>query len=110
MKRNNKITALLSELSGLEPVEHKQFLEGEGQLLRNNLLTLYSQTSNKESHDVIVDIMSEAGYSWFGKLASAARYSLDSVSQRKIADSDNNDLFMSEDDFLELLPVNGHFH
>ncbi len=103
MKINSKITELLFNLSEIESPENNQFLAGEESDLRKSLLKLYRSTDNSASRETIIAIMTEAGYPWFGKLARSGEQTVVSA-----ANDEGN--FMSEDDFLDLLPVNGHFH
>lgn len=107
MKLTESITDLLFNLSELETPENNQFLIGDGKLLRNNLLKLYRATDNKGSHDVIIQIMGEAGYPWFGKLAKAANKS---IAESSTIAASNDELMFSEEEFMELIPANGHFH
>ena len=107
MKLTKTITKLLFELSELESLKNTQLLIGDGATLRNNLLKLYRLTDNQVSRQLIVSIMAEAGYPWLGKLAS--------TSDRALFDgcpveATNDDYLLSEEEFLELIPANGHFH
>lgn len=100
MKLSETVIELMFELSNLEGEKHSKFLHGEGAILRNNLLKLFEVTENPESQDIIIDIMSEAGYPWFNKLARPSR-TLADVGEPRI---------MSDDDFINLLPANGQLH
>lgn len=113
MKLNARITDLLFNLSELEAPSNVQFLLGEGTLLRNNLLKLYRATQNGDSHKLIIKIMAEAGYPWFAKLAQAPNSAPVRSAGDKHPQSDTHaktEYLMSEDEFMELLPANGHFH
>lgn len=108
MKLTNKIIKLLLDLNTMEAADNKPLLIGDGLFLRKNLLALYLRTDKPESHDLIIQIMAEGGYPWFGKIAKVA---CESVITEEVALADAELGFvMSEDDFLELLPANGHFH
>lgn len=107
MKLTKQITNLLFELSELESRENTQLLIGDGSTLRNNLLKLHRLTSNQVSRKLIVDIMGEAGYPWLGKLASAPDHALFDGCP---VEATNDDFLLSEEEFLELIPANGHFH
>ncbi|RBP48359.1 hypothetical protein [Arenicella xantha] len=106
MKLTKKITDLLFVLSELESQENTQLLIGDGATLRNNLLKLYRVTDNEFSRELIADIMAEAGYPWLGKLANAP----DGALFESAVVATNDDFLLSEEEFLELIPVNGHFH
>jgi len=112
MKLNETVIELMFELSNLEGDEHSHFLHGDGNLLRNNLLKLFKMTENPESHEIIIDIMSEAGYPWFGKLARSSDEHLLTVAELELpAQSESGaERIMSDDDFMDLLPANGHIH
>jgi len=117
MKLTNKITDLLFDLSGIESPANAQFLIGDGAVLRNNLLKLYRATDNIASHELIIKIMGEAGYSWFGKLANSAKQcmfdkalSSAGLSLTDYFVADNEEHSLSENEFLELVPANGYFH
>lgn len=111
MKVTQNVLNLMFELSTIEGEGHARYLCGEGAALRNNLLELYKLTKNPESHEIIIDIMSEAGYPWFGALVRMGdNYMFDTESLAAMNDASNDFHIMSEDDFLELIPANGHFH
>lgn len=102
MKLTENITDLLLDLTELETPENTQLLIGDGTNLRNNLLKLYRATENQSSHQVITQILSEAGYPWFDKLAKAGSdQGLDAVDAASL---------LSEDEFMQLVPPNGYFH
>jgi len=107
MKLNSTITDLLFDLSELETPKNNQLLIGDGKFLRNNLLKLYRATDNTDSQDLIVKIMAEAGYPWFGKLAKAASAQ---VSEKTPSSAYDDHYLLSEEEFLQLIPANGHFH
>lgn len=109
MKLTEAVIELMFELSTIEGDKHSEFLHGDGQMLRNNLLRLFRATENPESHEIIIDIMSEAGYPWFGKLARSNERDITAVVDMP-AINDTDDRIMSDDDFMELLPANGHLH
>lgn len=107
MKITPRITELLFDLSELETTENNQYLNGDVDELRNNLLQLYRATDSHTSREKIIAIMTEAGYPWFGRLAKASNRSVRDIPLKQAA---NEGQFMSDEEFLELLPANGHFH
>lgn len=109
MKLTESVIELMFELSTIEGDSHSEFLHGDGTVLRNNLLKLFKATENPESHEIIIDIMSEAGYPWFGKLARSNNSDVRAVADMP-AQNDDYDRIMSDDEFMELLPANGHLH
>jgi len=104
MKLTNTITDLMVDLSWIETRGNTPSLFSAGNSLWHNLLNLYRSTSNTDSQVLIIKIMAVAGYPWFGKIARVT----DRVRLAAAADSDECE--MSEDDFLELIPANAHFH
>lgn len=108
LKITPKITELLFDISEIEAADNAHFLLGELTDLRNNLLKLYRVTDNQTSREKIIAIMSEAGYPWFGKLAMATQNKVDNVELKRTPEREEQ--LMSEEDFLNLLPANGHFH
>ena len=107
MKITPRITELLFDLREIETSENSHYLNGEVDELRNNLLQLYRASDSYSSREMIISIMTEAGYPWFGRLAKTSSDELLETSRQW---SVNENQFMSEEDFLELLPANGHFH
>lgn len=108
MKINSKITELLFSLSEMECSRNRKLLAVEEHDLRKNLLHLYRATNNPASHDIIVAIMTEAGFPWFGKFVRSGFKP--AVSEPSGADTLIGEKFMSDDDFIDLLPANGYFH
>ena len=111
MKITRKITELLFDLS---ESESSVDLIGDVNDLRRTLLQLYRVTESDESRETIISIMTEAGYPWFGHLANASDPSLRKIPLKNVANEEQYTLveeqFMSDEDFLDLLPINGYFH
>ncbi len=107
MKITPKITELLFDLSEIETDENSQYLSGDVSQLRNNLLQLYRATDSDASRETIIAIMSEAGYPWFGRLAKSSTRALREIPLKTVA---NENEFLSDEGFLELLPANTYFH
>jgi len=113
MKLTDSINDLLLDLSELEAPENNHLLIGDGELLRNNLLKLYRATDNAISHSVINQIMIEAGYPWFGKLAESLNKQVSEIlqySESRSGDEGQGETVLSEDEFMQLVPANGYFH
>ena len=107
MKITPRITELLCDLSEIEAIDNKDYLTGDIDDLRNNLLQLYRATESNTSRETIIAIMTEAGYPWFGRLVKASSQVVRDIPSKAVA---NEGQFMSDEDFLDLLPANGHFH
>lgn len=104
MKLSPKTTELLFELRHLESLENMQILVGDLDQLSSKLLRLYRTTDNAESHAVIAELLSEAGYPWFRHFAER------SVKSTKQSVSKPMCYQMNQDQFLDLIPANCHFH
>ena len=107
MKITPRITELLFDLSEIESGENNQYLTGDIDELRNNLLQLYQATDSHSSRETIVAIMTEAGYPLFDRLATVGEHTLGDIPLKKTG---NEGKVMSDEDFFDLLPANGHFH
>jgi hypothetical protein len=107
MKITPRITELLFELSELETIENNQYLSADIDQLRNKLRQLYRAIDSYSSRETIISIMTEAGYPWFGRLAKASSRMVRDIQLKQAA---NEGQFMSDEEFLDLLPANGHFH
>jgi len=114
MKITPKITELLFDLSEIEGHANSCYLDGDIANLRNNLLQLYVVTKSDQSRETIISIMEEAGYPWFGDLAQSKLASLREIPLKQVANEaqflEYEERFMSDEDFLDLLPINGYFH
>jgi len=114
MKITPKITELLFDLSETENHDNGAYLSGDLAGLRGDLLRLYRTTESHQSRETIISIMTEAGYPWFGRLADASEQSLRDIPLKEVANEElfslSGDRVMSDEDFLDLLPINGHFH
>lgn len=104
MKLTETVIELMFELSNIEGVKH---FEGDATLLRNSLLKLFNTTDNPDAHEIIIDIMSEAGYPWFASIAK--RKSNDRVTH-DISEVVIGPRVMSDTEFMDLLPANGRIH
>lgn len=110
MKLTNNVIELMFELSSIEGVKNAHYLNGEGVDLRNNLLKLFNDTSNPAAQDIIINIMDEAGYDWFGEIARSEEvFKSNSVSTSERFYESSNEL-MTEDEFMDLIPANGRIH
>lgn len=111
MKLSTKTNELIFELGALLNKEQQPYLMGEGIDLRRNLLLLYRCTSDSRKHELIVQIMAEGGYPWFAKLARKASRILEvDVKTDNLETNSEQDFLLSDDEFMDLLPANGHFH
>ena len=109
MKLSAEVSDLLVELIDIESIDHNQLLKGNTDLLCQNLLAIYGKTSNQKSHDLILEIIDKGGYSLFG---SSFDYLGDSNlgSESILSREYETNFKMTEDEFMDLLPINGYFH
>ena len=77
--------------------------------LRRNVLALYRMTDDVRILDLVIQIMAEGGYPWFGKLALSTNRVVDE-SQLLEPHLSESEFQLSDDEFMDLLPANGHFH
>ncbi len=108
MKLTETVIELMFELSNLEGEKNAHYLDGDRYALRNNLIKLFKVTDNPVSHELIIDIMNEAGYPWFGKLARSEKERVRAIATMP-AQNDGQQL-LSDDEFMDLLPINGQIH
>ncbi|MCH2190623.1 MAG: hypothetical protein MK188_06855 [Gammaproteobacteria bacterium] len=101
MKLTETVLELMFELSTIEGVNH---FDGNEVDLRNKLLKLFNATRNRAAHDIIIEIMNEAGYPWFATIARAEEFRSPS------SWSLEHNKTMSDDEFMDLMPANGRFH
>ena len=104
MKLTETVIELMFELSNIEGVK---VFESDTTQLRNSLLELYNSTDNPDAHDIIIDIMSAAGYPWFENVARVEREGQVAITA---APRSAPSRVMSDDDFMDLIPANGHLH
>ncbi len=109
MKVTEAVIRMMFELSAIEGDFSTEYLNAEGALLRNNLLTLFNQTRNQDSQDLIIRIMNEAGYPWFGALANTTHERSD-VDLIQPSDLPSSDTELDEETFMLLIPANGYIH
>ena len=110
MKLSAEVSDLLVELIDIESIDHNQLLKGNTDLLCQNLLAIYGKTSNQKSHDLILEIIDKGGYSLFGTsfdYLGDSNLNSDSILSNM---EQQADFKMTEEDFMDLLPVNGYFH
>jgi len=93
------------ELNNVEGVDHSHYLNGEGEVLRQNLMKLLKSSDNPYTHDLILEIMTEAGYPWFTKLMRSGK-----VDCKSAKASLKKGALLDDDDFMSLLPANGYIH
>lgn len=113
MKLTAEITELLTQLVDIESIENPQFLDGNATSLCQHLLDLYGKTNNQDSHDLIIKIIDRSGYSIFSprpnvQLRCSATY--DESARLGGNVNSGEGLELSEEQFMNLLPINGYFH
>lgn len=107
MKITPKIATLLQDLTATENANNIESLGTDARQLRGKLLQLYRRTNSDKSRETIIAIMTEAGYPWFANLA---RNSSPSLTMNSLAATQPRNTLLSEEAFLDLLPINNYFH
>ena len=112
MKLCNKVSELLIELVNIEAIDHTHLIEANAGLLCQNLVKLYGNTSNQKSQDLIIQIIDQGNFSFFSPrntLNSDDLTYLEDRLSKKISDRDD-EFGLDDEEFMDLLPVNGYFH
>lgn len=115
MKLSNEVNELLVELVNLESIDNLQLLEVNAGMLCQNLIEIYGKTTNSKAQDLIIKIIDKSGYSLFGPRSN--NFALSENTQAENTDSAMNrvrsssgEFVIDEDDFMNLIPINGYFH
>ena len=115
MKLSNEVNELLVELVNLESIDNLQLLEINAGMLCQNLIEIYGKTTNSKTQDLIIKIIDKSGYSLFGPRSN--NFALSENTQAENTDSVMNrvrsssgEFVIDEDDFMNLIPINGYFH
>ena len=121
MKVTDELTNLVVELGELESFERAGSVISHDGVSVKALLSLFNETDNPRSKQVVREIFDEAGYGWFfeldeGCFESAAGLKAittekasgidDHVVIKEISDNDP----LSEEEFLDLMPASAYFH
>jgi hypothetical protein len=109
MKLTPRTNELLRELGKFVNESQRPLLNRDESELRKNLLSLYRMTRDVRIHDLVIQIMAEGGYSWFGKLALSANRAVDEARSLE-SHQVESEFQLSDDEFMDLLPANTHFH
>lgn len=109
MKLTETVIELMFELSDIEFPHNAHYLCGDGAKLIDNLLTLFNETKNPATHEIIIDIMNEAGHPFLGHDEETIDENINAASNL-ISAYKCPDQLMSDDQFLDLLPANSYFH
>lgn len=116
MKITENLTELVVELGELETFERAGVVISSEGVSVKELLELFSETDNLRSKEVVREIFDEVGYNWFVELdESAIRSASDlkyvkskksSTGEGQIVVKEFNDQvqFLSEDEFMDLIP------
>ena len=118
MKITENISDLVLELTELEtPASAKQVLNNDGLSLKH-LIDLYSETNSERAKEVVLQIIDEVDGEWGVQLSDVALETDELVetvqvaeeAESLLANARNGFKRLSEDDFLDLLPVNCYMH
>lgn len=105
MKITENISDLVLELTELEtPASAKRVLIDNGLSLKH-LIDIYTESANERAREVILQIIDEVDGEWGAQLSDAEQ-----TAETILANAKNGYMQLSEDDFLDLLPVNCYMH
>ena len=112
MKLSNKVSELLIELVDIEAIDHEHLIENNAGLLCQNLVKLYGNTSNQKSQDLIIQIIDQGDFSFFSPRNELNTHDLGftEVFLTENVTTESGDFDLDEDEFMDLLPINGYFH
>ena len=112
MKLSSKVSELLIELVDIESIDHEHLTETNAGLLCQNLVKLYGNTTNQKSQDLIIQIIDQGDISFFSPRSELnvkdLGYSESFLTENVTTESNN--FALDEDEFMDLLPINGYFH
>ncbi|RBP49123.1 hypothetical protein [Arenicella xantha] len=121
MKVTDELTDLVVELGELESFELAGMLINQNGVSVKGLLQLFNQTDNLRSKQVVREIFDEMGYGWFVELDEMTFRSAAGLKKIKtkqtsgcdthiVARAISEDEILSDQEFLELIPINQYFH
>ncbi len=108
MKITESISDLVIELSELETPSSAKKVLGSNGLSLKHLIDIYSESDNRRSREVVLEIIDEVGGAWGPQLSDSAQAAEEADALNKNAANGYTQL--SEDDFMDLLPVNCYMH
>lgn len=108
MKITENISDLVLELTELEtPASAKRVLGNDGLSLKH-LIDIYSETANERAREVVLEIIDEVGGEWGPQLSDTTQAAQEA--ETLAANAANGYTQLSEDDFMDLLPINCYMH
>lgn len=120
MKVTDELTNLVVELGELESFERAGSVISHDGVSVKALLSLFNETENPRSKQVVREIFDEAGYGWLFELDEGCFESaagLKAITTEKASGVDDvvvkeiaEDGLLSEEEFLNLLPASAYFH
>ncbi|WP_189399870.1 hypothetical protein [Arenicella chitinivorans] len=121
MKVTDELTNLVVELGELESFERAGAVISQEGVSVKALLSLFNETDNPRSKQVVREIFDEAGYGWLfeldqGCVESAAALKTTTIENASATDElvvikeipDNG--YLTEEEFLDLMPASAYFH
>jgi len=108
MKITENISDLVLELTELESANTTKRVLRDGGLSLQSLLDIYSETDSNRSRQVVLEIIDEVGSDWGAQLDDSSQYTQEA--QALTENVETGYKMLSEDAFMDLLPVNSYFH
>lgn len=120
MKRTDTIDQVISKLAELKNTEQDDSVVLSEEVSIRRLAALFEEAKNHESEETAKELFIQAGYGWVGELDQNEVQAMAELSNFK-----NDELFhiqqtstrtsqahiqFSEEEFMNLIPVNAYFH
>ena len=121
MKVTDELTDLVVELGELESFERAGAVISHEGVSVKALLSLFNETDNPRSKQVVREIFDEAGFGWLLELDEECFESaagLKAITTEKASGVDDRvgvkevpeNGYLSEEEFLDLMPASAYFH
>ena len=108
MKITENISDLVLELTELEtPASARRVFNDSGLSLKH-LMDIYTESANERVREVVLEIIDEVDGGWGNQLSDTEQAAVEA--ETLLANAKNGYTQLSEDDFLDLLPVNCYMH
>jgi len=118
LKDTNAIDELILKLSEMNIAGNNELTTDSENASISSLIAFFEEATQDESKEILEKLLSEAGYDWMGlldaneialisKLYDAAIDEQFSIPEIPLTETP---ALFSEDEFMNLIPVNGYFH
>ena len=108
MKITEEISNLVLELTELESAASAKRVVSNGGLSLKHLIDIYSETASTRAREVVLEIIDQVGGEWGPQLNDTAQAAEEA--ETLSANAANGYTQLSEDEFMDLLPINCYMH